>query len=196
MSIRVAMIVVCLAAVLGGCQSIKIQTGPPTDDEFTAQSTDRGRQIRSEWADRLRRASLPQQAALLKGFIDSTAARYLRYGFRIADTWRDESDRRGTEIPVVDIRQMVEGSTRTEAPLFEAYEDVLEYGIDGIMEAKYFESRTEEMLIGYRDHYLEVYSAVFYPNGTREDFESHLWELKTRSEDLSLRLDEELQRIQ
>ncbi|MCD6250557.1 MAG: hypothetical protein J7J98_09530 [candidate division Zixibacteria bacterium] len=194
MRLSIFLVFVCLAIALCSCQSIKIRTGPPTDDEATVQSADRGSQVRSEWADRLRRATLPQQATLLKGFVDSTCARYIRFGYQIADTWRDESDRRGTEIPVADIRQMIDASTRTDLPLFEAYEDVLEYGIDGIREARFFQPRTEDLLIEYRDHYLEIYSAVFYPNGSQEEFESRLRMLRTRSEDLSLKLEEELQR--
>jgi len=181
MRLSIVLTIVCLAVVLCGCQSIKIHTGPPTDDEATAQSADRGSQVRSEWADRLRRASVAQQAALLKNFVDSTSARYIRYGYQIADMWRDESDRRGTEIPVADIRQIIDASTSTDLPLFEAYEDVLEYGIDGIREARFFEPRTEELLIRYRDHYLEIYSAVFYPNGSQEEFESRLRMLQAGS---------------
>jgi uncharacterized protein YceK len=187
-------ITICLAAALIGCQSIKIHTGPPTDEESIAYSTERGSKIRSEWTDRLRGISVPQQAVLLKTFMDSTSASYMRYGFQIANKWRDESDRRGSEIPVADIRQMIENSTRTDLPLFEAYEDVLEYGLDGIRESRFFERRTEEMLLRYRDHYLDVYSAVFYPNGDREEFEDRLRTLQRQSENLSLDLEEVLRR--
>ena len=190
----VVLILLPLVLAVWGCQSITIRTGPPTDEEAAAQSADLGSRVRSEWTDKLSRASLPQQAALLKSFVDSTCARYVQYGFQIVDMWRDESDRRGVEIPVADIRQIVDASTRTDQPLFEAYEDVLEYGIDGIRDARYFETQTEELLIEYRDHYLDVYAAVFYPNGSREEFESRLRTLQVESEELSLRLKEELER--
>lgn len=194
MRISNVLLLVCLAATLSGCQSIKIHTGPPTDDEVAAQSADRASQVRSEWSDRLRRASLPQQAVLIKSFVDSTSARFIRYGYQITDKWRDESDRRGAEIPVADIRQMIDVSTRADEPLFEAYEDVLEYGINGIREARFFDPRTEEMLVQYRDHYQEIFGTVFYPNGTLEEFEDRLRTLEARSVELDRILDEELRR--
>lgn len=184
----------CLIAVLGGCQSIRIHTGPPTDDEATAESSDRGRQIRAEWADRLRAATVPRQAALLKGFVDSTCARNIRYGYRIADMWRDADDQSGGEAPISEIRRVVDESTRSDLPVFEAYEDVLEYGINGIRDARFFEQRTVDMLLTYRDHYHEVYSAVFLPNGTRLEFEDRLRMLELRLKDLSLELEDELRR--
>jgi len=185
-----------LLALLPGCRSIKIHTGPPTDEEATVQSADRGRQVRTDWANRLQSATTPQQAAMLRTFIDSTSARYIRYGFRIADMWRDENRQRGTEVPVAEIRRFVENSTQTELPLLEAYEEVIEFGINEILKAGFFEPRTEELLIRHRDHYIEVYSAVFYPNGSRENFEFRLQTLQARTEEISRELEEELRRYE
>lgn len=193
---RNLIIVICLAAALTGCRSIKIHTGPPTDEEATQESADRGRQIRIEWANRLRTASVPEKASLMRTLVDSTSALYIRYGFRVANMWRDESDRRGVEVPVADIRQMVEVSNQTEEPILEAFEDVLEYGIAEILESRYFEPDFEAMLTGFRDHFLQVRSAVFYPNGSREDFELRLHTLRTRTEELSLELAEKLRRFE
>jgi hypothetical protein len=179
-----------------GCSSLKVHTGPQTDEEATQESTDRGRQIRTEWANRLRAATVPEKALLMRTLVDSTSALYIRYGFRVADKWRDESNRRGVDVPIADIRQMVEVSNRTEEPILEAYEDVLEYGIEEILESRYFELDTEELLTGFRDHFLQVRSAVFYPNGSREDFELRLQSLRTRTEELSFDLGEELRRFE
>ncbi len=191
---RTAIVWLCLITALCGCQSIKIHTGPPTDDEATAESSDRGRQIRADWSSRLRAATVPGQATLLKGFVDSTCAHNIRYGYRIADMWRDADDRRGAETPISEIRRAVEESTRNDLPVFEAYEDVLEYGINDIRDARFFEPRTIDMLLAYRDHYHDVYGTVFIPNGTRLEYEDRLRALELRLKDLSLELDEELRR--
>jgi hypothetical protein len=177
---------------MSGCSSINIQSGPPTDEEATSESTELGRRVRADWTNRLRGVNSVQQTAIMRSFIDSTAARYIRYGLQVSDRWREENDRQGIEIPISEIRRMIDASTETEVPLFEAYEDVLEYGINLILEARYLEAETEDLLIEYREHYLEVYSAVFYPNGTRLDYEDRLYQLQRRSEDISLRLGEDL----
>lgn len=185
-----------LAIVLSGCSSIHIQTGPQTNAEAAQSSADRGSQFRSEWMNRLGRANVIDQGAMLATFIDSTSARYIRYGYRVADTWRSESDRVGVDVPVEEIRRMLDRTLETEGPLLEAYEDVLEYGINQISEARYFDSRTEELLAAHRDQFLEVYSAVFYPNGNWEDFESTLQRMQQRIEDTSRDLKDQLRQYQ
>ena len=98
------------------------------------------------------------------------------------------------EIPVTEIQRMIEVSTATEVPVFEAYEDVMEYGIDLILESRYLDSDIEDLLIQSRDHYHEVYNTVFYPSGSRLDYEDRLYQLQILSTDLSERVAEALER--
>jgi|WetSurMetagenome_2_1015567.scaffolds.fasta_scaffold379722_2 hypothetical protein len=184
-----------LAGMITGCSSVHIQTGPPTDSELTAQTEDSGRRFVATWADRLQNASPLQQADMLRFFMDSTTARYLRFGEQVNGTWRDEGKRRGSQVPVEEIRKMVERSTQIDLPMLEAYEDVLEYGVDLIKEQKSLEPSVAEKLIEYRDLYIEIYSGVFYPNGTREEYENLMQSLGVRAQEMSRELEISLDKL-
>ncbi len=181
-----------LTGMFVGCSAVHIQTGPMTDTEVTQQSEDSGRRFKTTWADRLQSATPVQQADMLKTFMDSTTTRFLRYGEQVNGSWRDESKRRGSQVPVEEIRAMVERSTQVDLPMLEAYEDVLEYGVSLIHDTKSLDSGAEDKLTKYRDLYLEIYSAVFYPNGTRDEFENQLQLLGNKAQDASLELETEL----
>lgn len=183
-----------LTGVFVGCSSVHIQTGPQTDAEVTQQSEDSGRRFKTTWADRLQSATPLQQANMLKVFMDSTTTRFLRLGEQVNDSWRSESQRRGAQVPVSEIRTLVERSTQLDVPMLEAYEDVLEYGVSLIHDNQSLDSGAEGKLVKYRDLYLEIYSAVFYPNGTREEFENQLQLLGNRAQEASQELETELSR--
>jgi len=183
-----------MAVMMAGCSSIHIQTGPQTDAEATQQSDDDGKRIRAQWSDRLQSASPLQQAEMLRLFMDSTTARFLKVGVQINDAWRDESRKRGAQVPVEEIRTMVERSTSLDSPMLDAYEDVLEFGVDLIKEEQALSSGAFEKLVSYRDLYLEIFSAVFYPNGTREEFENQLSYMGSQAETTSRELSIELER--
>lgn len=178
---------------LAGCSSIRIQTGPPTDEEATQQSEDMGRRFKTDWADRLQKATPLQQADMMRVFMDSTTARFLRFGRQVDDWWRDQSEKRGAQVPVQEVRTSVERSSQLDVPLLEAYEDILEFGISLIRDEKFFDPAAEQKLVEYRDLYLDVYSSVFYPNGTREDFDMKLQNLETQTQRTSQELAERLQ---
>ena len=181
-------------AMFGGCSSLHIQTGPPTDEEATRLSEDQGRRFRTDWADRLQKADPVQQVEMLRVFLDSTTTRFIRFGRQVNDWWREESARRGKQVPVAEVRLMVEQSSQIDLPLLDAYEDVLEYGVSLIKDARFFEPAAEVKLISYRDLYLETYSAVFFPNGTQEEFDWQLQGLESRNRQGGLDLEAELNR--
>jgi hypothetical protein len=184
-----------LAGVIAGCSSVHIQTGPPTDAELTEQTEDSGRRFVATWAGRLQNASPLQQADMLRFFIDSTTARYLRFGEQINGTWRDEGKRRGSQVPVEEIRAMVERSTQVDLPMLEAYEEVLEYGVTLIKETRSLDSGIEGELVAYRDLYIEIYSGVFYPNGSREEYENLMQSLGVRAQEMSRELETSLNKL-
>lgn len=181
-----------MIGILAGCSSIHIQTGPPTDEETTQQSEDMGRRFKADWADRLQKATPLQQADMMRVFMDSTTARFLRFGRQVDDWWRDQSQKRGAQVSVQEVRASVERSSQLDVPLLEAYEDILEFGIRLIRDEKFFDAAVEQKLIEYRDLYLDVYSSVFYPNGTREDFDLKLQGLERQTQQTSRELEEQL----
>jgi len=181
-------------AVLSACSSIHIKTGPPTDEETLQQSEEQGRRFRVTWTDRLERAGPVDRAEMMRALLDSTTSRFLRFGHQIADWWRDENDRRGVQIPVEQIRPAAERSSQFDLPLLEAYEDVVEYGVQTVLEENFFDETAERALTQYRDHYNEVYSTVFFPNGTLEEFRLLLQTLEAQALSLSRDLGDQIAR--
>jgi hypothetical protein len=178
------------------CSSIHIKTGPPTDADIIRDSEDRGSRMKAEWADKLQTATPVQQVSIVRGFLDSTTTRFFRFGNQVAEMWRNESDRRGAQLSADEVRQVVERSNQFDLPLLEAYEDVLEFGVDLVVDSRFFDSPLTDKLINYRNLYYDVYSAVFYPNGGLEDYERQLSDLEAGTRQTSQFLAEELRRYQ
>ncbi|MCX6834101.1 MAG: hypothetical protein NTW07_03030 [candidate division Zixibacteria bacterium] len=178
------------------CSSVHIKTGPPTDADLVQDSEDRGSRMKAEWSNKLQMATPVQQASIMRGFIDSTTARFLRFGSQVAEMWRNESDRRGAQLSADEVQQVVERSNQFDLPLLEAYDDILEFGVDLIVDSRFFDSPVTDKLINYRDLYYDVYSAAFYPSGGLEDYERQLSELEAGTRQTSDLLAEELRRYQ
>jgi len=180
--------------LLGSCSSINIQTGPPSEEQVTEKSTIRGKGVRADYADRLSTASPMEKAYIVKTFIDSTLSSYIDYGLSISDQWRKANESSGKEVSDREIQQMIENSTQSDMPLLEAYDDVVDYGVDQLLRTIFFDESTESMFTDFRDHYYQVSSAVFIPNGNQDDYRYSLLELQTETEEQSLRLAEDLRR--
>lgn len=178
------------------CSSIHIKTGPPTDTELTQESEDRGRQLRIKWSDRLQQASPVQQASMMRSMIDSTTAQFVRFGYQVLDMWRTESDRRGTQLTAKEVREAIERTNQFDMPLLDAYEDVLEFGVELVISDKFFDSQVKDRLMDYRNLYYDVYNAVFLPNGGLEEYERKLRDLEANNRQTSQLLGEELIRYQ
>ena len=190
-----AVAVIALASALA-CSSINIKTGPPTDQEIIRESEDRGSRMRAEWSNQLQQASPIQQANIMRGFVDSTTARFIRFGYQVIEVWRTESERRGVQLSAEEVRQVIEHSNQFDLPLLEAYEDVLEFGVSLVIDSRFFDAQVKNRLVAYRDFYYEVYNAVFFPNGTTEDYERLLHDMESRTQQVSQLLAEELVRYE
>ena len=182
------LVVVVLSALLtaGGC--VKIETGQ-TIEEAEASSEDRAGRLRSDWAGRIQRSSPLQVGQLLKMHIDSTAARYVEYGFRIAREWETGSQGRGEIIPADEMTTIVEGWNRGQKPILKADEDNLEYAWAELQAGRHFDRTTEDLFKQMVNQYYEVYSIVFYPVGTVADYEESLYQVRSETERLSTELD-------
>ncbi|RKX23568.1 MAG: hypothetical protein DRP45_10280 [Candidatus Zixiibacteriota bacterium] len=119
-------------ALFMGCQSIHIQAGPSSREESEQKSAERGKGLRSEFADRLSNAAPLEKAHILRTFIDSVTAGHFRYGSRIAQQWHQSNVQAGHEVPDSEIRQMVENSLSAEQPILESYDDIVDYGIEEV----------------------------------------------------------------
>jgi hypothetical protein len=152
--------------------------------------------MKAEWSNKLQMANPVQQVSIMRGFIDSTTTRFFRFGTQVAEMWRNESDRRGAQLSADEVRQVVERSNQFDLPLLEAYDDILEFGVDLVVDSRFFDSPVTDKLKNYRDLYYDVYSAVFYPNGGLEDYERQLGNLEADTRQASESLAEELKRYQ
>jgi hypothetical protein len=179
---------------LAGCTSVKIQTGPPTDEEYTQQSEVQAKQLKSDWYQRLNGATPLDQLRLIRTFVDTTAARYLRFGENVADQWRQGNDSQPTPVPASDMRTAVDNTLKTDMPVIKAHEEILEYGVDEILRSGYFDPEIEKLLKQQRDLFYDVYSAVFYPSGTVDDYIFRMDETRRALEENSSRLEYEMTR--
>jgi hypothetical protein len=193
---RLVLFVMLPATVWMGlsCRSINIKTGPPTDTELTRQSEDRGREFRVMWSERLQQASPVQQALMMRTMLDSTTAQFIRFGYQVLDMWKVESDRRGVQLTPDEVRTAIEQANQFDLPVLEAYEDVVEFGIDLITTSEFFDSPARDRLTEYRNLYYEVYNSVFYPRGGLQDYERELQAQEAEIAGVSAALGEELDR--
>jgi hypothetical protein len=192
--ITLVWLVVAAAVALVGCTSIRIESG-----DISETGSDRAevtaRQIRSDWYAQIERAQPLQMAELLRVHIDSTTALLIRYGFSIADQWRNGNDLRGEDIPAAEMQQMVEAGIAAERPILDAYEDNTEYALDRIREKHFFDPVMLDQIQTMTDLYDQAYSVVFYPEDDVRGYENRLYDTRAAIESQSKELAAKLQRF-
>lgn len=182
--LRLTQIVVAvLVCSLVACSQIKIETGT-TADEMAQKNEILAKQIRSEWSDTLFKIKNDQaRLFVVKNHIDSVSALIIRYGFKIADQWRQGNFGRGEEIEASEMRQVVDAWVAEQKPILQAYEDNMEYGIRLVKETSEYGTLPEEafpLLDSLASQYYDTYSVVFYPNHNTDLYEEELLEAKSR----------------
>ncbi|MBU0984435.1 MAG: hypothetical protein KKA42_11230 [candidate division Zixibacteria bacterium] len=186
--------VIALLLATAGCSSINIQTGPPTVEEQKQHSSERGKGLRSEFANQLNSASPIMKARMVKQFTDSISARFIDFGYIVADEWQNREVQSGSPLSGATVRQWVDKMVERDRPVLDSYDDILEYGLDQIRLTERFDTRTLELFTKQREMYYEMCSAVFYPNGTREDYEDRLHAVEASVNQVSRDLTTDLSR--
>ncbi|HVP07352.1 MAG TPA: hypothetical protein VMS71_05870 [Candidatus Acidoferrum sp.] len=162
--------------VLGGC--IKIQTGPVTPEQATENSNTKAKDYMVNWHNRLQGASSIEKMTIVTTFIDSVTSNYLRYGAMVAQEWRRGSATRDQAVADSEMRTQMDRWNKTQRPVIQAYESMVEYGVEQVTLTNVFDKRTLDLLNQERDFYYKTYSAVFFPVGTADDYDSRLQDLK------------------
>ena len=175
---------VCMFLWMTGCQGVKIRTGP-TVETATESAEVQARQIRSEFHAGLQGAEPREMIQILKVYVDSVSAIYVRYGRTIADEWRKGNDARGEAIPASEMLQTVERWTTTQKPILDAYEDNIEFALQVIERSRAFDQSILRQTQEFADQLYRVRSAVFYPNGAVTDYEDALYEVSAETERMS-----------
>ena len=184
MATRLAAVI--LAMVMLGC--VKVQLQSETPQRRTEVSEGQGKDFRVQFAERMRNLPPTQKFNMTRLLIDSVTVNYLRYGRNIADQWRQASDGRGQAVSDVEIQNLVSNSNKTQEPLTQAYEESIDYGIDQIKQSQGVDPSLVGELESYRDYYYKLYNGVFFPKGTRSDYENRLSDLETEGSQISKRL--------
>lgn len=164
-----------LLALLAGC--IRIETGQ-TLEEAVASSEVRAGQIRSQWANRLNAATPREMADMLLDHARDVTDRYLAYGADVASRWREGSVERGKDISASEMREFVAAWIEVEKPLLTAWEENLEYGLERIVESGFYDETSRNLFQHLVDRYYDVYSMVFFPSSTAEDYEAKLYQVR------------------
>jgi hypothetical protein len=186
-------VMLVVGALLFSCSSIKIETGR-TPEEAVESAEVRAKQIRSDWANRFQQATPLEMARLVSHHVDSVSSWYVAFGFEVVKQWHEGNTGRGENVPDREMREVVAVWTEKQQPILAAYEDNLEYGLEQIKETGYFGQDFFDLLSEFADQYYKVYSAVFYPSGSVEEYEETLNRVKYETESLSIRLKTELDR--
>ena len=177
-----------------GCSAVRIQTGPPTETQATRTSEERGQGLRSQWADQLSRAKPLDKMWMVRQNIDSTGALLIRIGEQISDQWSQGEIGRGQEISPDEMRGVIEASVRTDQPLLDAYDDMVDHGVNEVRYTNFFDEETVQYLLELRDHYDKTHGEVLYPSISRVDYEENLRTLQSEAERLSAQLKNDLLR--
>ncbi|MEW6050562.1 MAG: hypothetical protein AB1644_05815 [Candidatus Zixiibacteriota bacterium] len=173
---------------------IKVQTGPPTTEEALDAASVRGKEIRAEWFTRFQSATPEDKVILWRMFVDSTAESYLRYGSTVADEWRKGNEGRRAAIADTEMQSTVDRWILTQRPQLEAYDDIVEYGVDQIKLTNVFGATILDPIQQLRDQYYRVYSAVFFPKGTVQEYLQRQTEVRGELQRYSFDLERALSR--
>lgn len=184
-------ILIGCVALSAGC--VKVHFEPETKQQQTDAAMLQGKDMRSQWAERLRAESTGQKLRTTKTFVDSVVSQYLQYGDLVAERWRAGNQSQPQPMTDIDARAMVSKGTEAQHPMFKAYEDMLEYAIEQIKLTHEVDDSTMVLLTKYGDHLYATYSAVFYPTGTEEQFEERLYQLRRQGQEMSRDLAQSLQ---
>jgi len=183
---------VILALVMTGC--VNIQTGAETEEQLTQSSELRGRDFRVTWVNRFTGMTPVEKGQMYNDLIDSVSSVYLRYGFNIVGEWQKGNAGRGQLIPDAEMQKVVEASVRTQKPMFQSYEDALEYAYRQLDESGTYSASDMEIFKRHLDELYRIYSVVFYPSGTVDDYEMALRDLESNQRSLSQSVVEMLDR--
>jgi len=175
--------VAALSIVMAGC-GVKVQTGQ-TQDEAIESAERRANIMRRDWAAQLQSASPVGMASMVGTRIDSTAGTLFGFGERVLDEWRKANAGRGAQVPASEMRQIVDAWVRSQQPILEAYEDNINKGMAEVQATNHFDRPTLDLLEQMVRQYDAVYSKVFFPNGSADDYQDNLMQERKQLERLS-----------
>ena len=174
--------ILVLLVCLSGC--IKVETGQ-TAEEATESSEQKARRMRVDWAERLMDASPIETGRIFTAHVDTMCLIYFDYGFKVANQWEDGNQQRGSEIPAVEMLEMVSRWNETMEPVLKANEDNAEYGYESLERSQYFDDSGLEKFRLLLNLFYQIRSDVFYPAGSVESYRERIYQNQHELENLS-----------
>ncbi|MFZ1684156.1 MAG: hypothetical protein WAU88_08525 [Candidatus Zixiibacteriota bacterium] len=182
-----------LLLLCAGC--VKVHLASETPQQRTEAANVQGKDWRATFAEKIRAATPASQVEMTKRMIDSVTAAHFRFGDYISEQWHQANSSSGRTYTDREMADMVSKWTETKLPLFQAYEESIEYGIEQIKLGQFAESSILQQLEQYRDHFYSVYNAVYFPKGLVGEYDNNLSDLRSQGARLSRDLDESVRMI-
>jgi hypothetical protein len=148
---------------------VKIETGQTADEAKQSAEVQAGN-IRADWAKKMQGASEPQIAALIADHFNYVTAQYFNFSNELIKRWEDGESGRGQPISGTEMRKFVTAWTGSQQPVLTAFDDNLEYSYSQLKQGHYYSEAFMAQVKDLVDEYYEVYSVVFLPNGTLDDY--------------------------
>ncbi len=175
------------------CGCVKVHFEPETKQQQTDASVVQSKDMRGQWAERLRAATTGGRLRMTKSLVDSVVSQYLKFGDQVAERWRAGNQSQPQPMTDTDVRAMIAKGTETQQPMFKAYEDMFEYSLEEMKLSREVDDSTIALMAKHGDYLYETYSAVFFPTGTVEQYEEKLYQLGRQGNDLRDELERSMQ---
>lgn len=168
------LVAVLILSVLLGPACVKVEVGPEAEGTRTADADVEAHEYRAVWVGHFNQAKPGQQAELVRTTIDTLCLQFLDYGYRVASHWHDANKQGQDDVPADEMKRLITDWTASQTPMFEGYEDALEYGMEELRRQRNVDDRTLEVLQKHLGLYYDIYRTVYRPSGTADDYERDL----------------------
>lgn len=166
-----------------GC-GVKVTTGQSAE-EASLVNEERARAMKSQFAEQFLDLRPSAQGDMLIDYFRRVGGGLVQFGRDISNQWRQGEQGRGETIEASEMREQVRRWTTSEKPILRAWEENLEFGLRRLREQHYYGERAMTSLREMVDYYYDAYSEVVFPNGTREEYESTLYDIENQIDELA-----------
>ncbi len=183
-----------MAAILLACScGVKFETGQ-TPDEAQASSKVTANDIKSDWARLINASSSRDVGFHLKNHLENISGSFIKYGFMLAEKWREGNEGRGEEIPVSEMRTVIENWITNDKLILDAWEDNIDFARTRMIEDGFYPSETISLFDDMVEQFNEIYNVILYPTGGVDNYEDQIYSTKDETENLIMKLGFELKR--
>ncbi|HKK22012.1 MAG TPA: hypothetical protein VJ983_11105, partial [candidate division Zixibacteria bacterium] len=107
---------------------------------------------------------------LIADHFNYVTAQYFNFSNELMKRWEDGESGRDQPISGTEMRKFVTAWTGSQQPVLTAFDDNLEYSYSQLKQGHYYGEAFMGQVKNLVDEYYEVYSVVFLPNGTLDDY--------------------------